>query len=316
VAFRDFADDPYVTETVIGLSRRLLAMSRRSAETWTRRQYDLFDRAIEGGDREFPDSPKVFGAAVVRTDEKELPVLLVNSGLPGDELPVGKLLSAEDLTRGRAGIEAELGVPIPGAVQLLPVPEPQPCFAPSEQVRAPVKRGTLGARVETADGDDAILTAGHVAATGTTVDDEDGDPGDVVFSVDPGQVPAHTVTADVAVITADCWASHSSSVVNVAGTVELKGGQDVTMHGDVSGTQTGTVMGRSPFIYVPTMSGQWLDCYFTTAGISADGDSGAPVLADGTDDLIGHLVGASGAATSYVEAIDAQLRAAGVTLKV
>ncbi|MDQ6914302.1 MAG: S1 family peptidase [Actinomycetota bacterium] len=304
MAFSDFIDDPYVTETVDSLSQQLLG----ALQAQSQRRLEL--AYVQ------PPPTVVFGAAAVVTDDKAHPALLVNSALAAvHQLRPGQLTPVAELGELRGMLEESLRADVPGNVQALPVPEPQPCFAPAETVSGPIKRGTLGARVTTANGSHAILTAGHVATTGTVVHDGGNHPGKVVFSVDPAQVPALVVTVDVAVISADCWDPHAGATVVIGGQAELTGGMGLAMHGSVSGVKLGVVMGRSPFIHVPSMSGQWDDCYFTTAGISQDGDSGAPVLADGADHVVGHLVGASGKITSYIQAINPQLAAAGVTLR-
>jgi hypothetical protein len=68
-------------------------------------------------------------------------------------------------------------------------------------------------------------------------------------------------------------------------------------------------MGFTPALFVPQMAGMWAQLYFTTTAASVAGDSGAPVLASGSNDIVGHIVGGAPGLTSYIQAIDAQLQA-------
>jgi hypothetical protein len=101
--------------------------------------------------------------------------------------------------------------------------------------------------------------------------------------------------------------------ISAAGTAGA--GDNLRIHGATTGQTATQVMGFTPFLYVPSMAGMWGQLYFTTAGVTQGGDSGGPVLLDGTDQLVGHLVGASGVITSYIQAIDIQLKAVGATLR-
>jgi hypothetical protein len=71
------------------------------------------------------------------------------------------------------------------------------------------------------------------------------------------------------------------------------------------------ILAKAPWIYSPRLVGMWAEAYMMLAQFSDPGDSGAPVLIDGTDRLAGHVVGASPGFTSYVQEADYQLRVAG-----
>jgi hypothetical protein len=70
-------------------------------------------------------------------------------------------------------------------------------------------------------------------------------------------------------------------------------------------------MGFVPALFVPAMAGMWGQLYFTTAGCSVPGDSGAPVIRGGTNEIVGHVVGGATGITSYIQSIDIQLNASG-----
>ena len=73
-------------------------------------------------------------------------------------------------------------------------------------------------------------------------------------------------------------------------------------------------MSRSLFVHLPSMAGMWADSYITLQSISQAGDSGAPVFLQGTNTLIGHLVGGAPGVISFVQAIEVALKATGATL--
>jgi hypothetical protein len=241
------------------------------------------------------------------SQEGEQSVVLADPLLFGGEAPTAPV-NAHDVRGISEAMPLRTGLP-PG-VQALAIPAPEPQFASGEKVNGPGDYGTLGAWVTTRTGQEAILTAGHVAVARTVVHDVAGNTGTVVFSVDPAQVPAAAVTADVAVVVPDT--AQTQSQVPLAVTAKASAAAELTITGVASGSQNAHVMGMTPCLYVPKMSGMWGDLYFTTAGCTASGDSGGPATIAGTHQLVGHVVGASGTTTSFIQEVDFQLEAADV----
>ena len=103
------------------------------------------------------------------------------------------------------------------------------------------------------------------------------------------------------------------------GTVAISGkggshpGDHVEVHGSLTAFGTSQTMGFVAQLFVPSMAGMWADLYFTTTAASVQGDSGAPVLAAGTNSIVGHIVGGAPGLTSYIQSIDVQLAATGCT---
>lgn len=222
--------------------------------------------------------------------------------------PVGEVLPLEELPEV-AGRVADVGGAEPDT-RVLVVPTPELHFEPAGEVRCSGLTGTLGALVTSAGGSDAILTAGH-AAPGGVARDPAGNSGFVTFSSDPARIPASAVTVDVAVIET----TYAGGGPPIAGQATAAGRELVTLHGNQSGQKSAGIFAYCQFLNTPTAGGQWADVYLTDVGISQKGDSGAPVLKDGTDELIGHLVGGSGNTTSYIQDIGMQLRACGAVLR-
>ena len=90
-------------------------------------------------------------------------------------------------------------------------------------------------------------------------------------------------------------------------------GDDVTMLGS-SGTRSTKLFAYAPWVAVPRMLGIWGHIYLTGEAISVPGDSGAVMLASDAELPIGHVVGASRPATTYVQDLEFQLAISGTTL--
>jgi hypothetical protein len=206
---------------------------------------------------------------------------------------------------------ARLGSELPGGTQVIGVPAPEPHSAPSRDAIAPpsgLGPGVFGATVTTAQGMPGILTAGHVArphnaavwSGGVTV-------GRVSFTEDPSLGPPTTPLADVAVVTlaqpAQPGLGPSIQSRAVAAAYQLL--ECHTYHG----VANGVVSAWAPFVVSPRLNGQWASCYIAIPAISQTGDSGAPVLLQGTDVIVGHDVGGSGQFASYAQSIGYQLAA-------
>lgn len=246
-------------------------------------------------------------------DGKEHPTLLVDRSLLDDEdVSEGNFIPVREHSVVQEAL-ARLGVP-GASYRYLLVDPPLPHFHPSQTCTCLGLTGTLGACATAASGQPAILTAGHAVALNAIAHDAAASPGWVSFASDPASTPGVTPAADVAVVEPQSAALGSGgppiSRAAAGGPADV-----IDFYGQTSGQVSSQIMGFSPFLYTPKMAGMWGQVYFTTAGVTQAGDSGAPVLRNGTDELIGHLVGASGTAMSYVQAVEFQLQASGATLR-
>lgn len=200
-----------------------------------------------------------------------------------------------------------LGGQIPRDALVFGVPAPEPHCAPSEPVLVlPQNNGVLGATITTPQGAPGILTAGHVAGSMNAAAWWKGAPiGSVSFTEDPSVGPPTAALGDVAVITL------SVALTGVGPSIQMKGqvqpGDDLECHTYHGVAVAPVLAGLAPWVASPNLSGLWGAIYFTMGSFSQPGDSGAPVLLAGTDVIVGHVVGGSGAYTSYVQAIDYQL---------
>jgi hypothetical protein len=251
---------------------------------------------------------RLYGAGVVQLPGDEHPLVVVNEDLaPSEFVPLEKAPTARELLMSFAG------EPPPDA-WVIGIPEPRPFFGPGDRAYCWAKHGTLGARVVSAKREAAFLTAGHFGTpVGASVGCGNKHLGRVAFSIDPAQMPAGTASADVAVVVVDDPAAAAGGA-RVAGAATASGGCRVTCIAGGSGTWTATVMAKSAFIYIPSMTGMWGDTYMTLQGPSVPGDSGAPVFLEGTENLIGHTVGGAPGVMSFIQDIDLQLQATGATL--
>jgi hypothetical protein len=171
--------------------------------------------------------------------------------------------------------------------------------------------GTMGMFVTTGPGQPGVLTAGHVGAPLNAVVNCQGQPiGRVVFTSDPAQHAQESVTADVAVIELMPHWMPTEPLLAIRATGAAVGGEIVQSFGART-SDTANVMSRMPWLKIPSVTGQLADTYMLTKAISVEGDSGAPVLLEGTDKLIGHVVAGAGTMTSFVQAVDTQLTACG-----
>lgn len=313
----DFAENDAAANAASSLAQKLLRSYASKAVSVAQRDRRTLDRlnlysswhlgvrpSLKA--KSTPRPELLLGVGVAVHSGNEYPMVLVNSSGVRD-VDSGKTVhDVSDIPE----VEDELGEHVGHdemhnyKVRLVEPPEPQ--YFPGDEVHGLGTRGTLGAGVSV-NGTDAILTAGHVAQGATTVKNSGGVPGQVLVSIDPSSTGSAMPMADVAVIQPARWAT--ASTIQLSGTSSaVQGGTEIEIHG-LSGVQSATVMGFTPFLHVPSMAGQWGDLYFTTAGVTAGGDSGAPVVLKGTDSLIGHLVGASGSTTSYIQTITLQLSA-------
>lgn len=288
-------------------------MRRRSAAVLRTADVDLLN--VERGT--VPPDPirDIFGAGVIEQPDGLRPVVVVHERLAQTPAPRERLPALSDLPEVVERLSA-VGADIPRSdTVVLALPPTRPQYGPGRHVRASGANGTLGARVVTADGREAILTAGHVVTAGDVARNAADQLADCIFSIDPAQVPAAQVAADVAVLVPHLPTAWSPGVP-ISGACTARAGDRVDLSGSVSGQQTSRVVGAMPEYWLSATSGLWASVLITAEGFSTEGDSGGPVTAQGTTELVGHLVGGSGAVTSFVQTLDVQLSVSGVALQV
>jgi hypothetical protein len=298
----------YVEDLGAALGEAQEGESREIRLDFRRLAYD----SLEPGAHRFSPT-SVYGAAIVGDAEAQHPGLLVDFGVFGDRAPpipgfAGRPLAEE----GRLAAHLrDWGLSVDPATAVIPIGAPRPQFDPGGLVGAPGgMRGTLGTRARSGSGEEGVFTAGHVATAGSLVHDASGRGGMVVFSIDPAQVPAMRITADIALVVPTLPVLGGGVDLHT-GVGKANPGTPVTIFGAASGVQQAHVMGLiTPSLYLPSMSGQWATPYMLTRAASQAGDSGAPVIRSDTRELIGHVVGGDGLSTTFVQTIDVQLAAA------
>lgn len=307
----DFADNPSAARSALRISqklfeRRLMNHRRIIDEAAVMSvEFETFGVA-----RQRPPAgvDAIYAAGLVQHEGRTAPVLLIDERTIASQSagirPLRALPEARHLV-GPMQLESE-------DVLVLPIPEPIPYFAPCESVYSPGRQGTFGATVALADGERLITTAGHVAASGVTVSDAAGSMGTVVWSHDPAVTPAPVAAADIALVRPH--AGIDSHELTITGPTAARPGDPLDVRGSLTKSGHSATMGFVPQMYVPSMAGMWGQLYFTTSAASVAGDSGAPVLAAGSSDIVGHVVGGAPGMTSYIQSIDLQLQATGCVL--
>jgi hypothetical protein len=277
-------------------------------------------RAVEAAFRE-PSRPRVaeavlpmstppagiYGGGVVRYDDDLRLALFVMI----EVLRAAGFMDRDviELTESRelAQYLSELGLDLHDPTLVVGLERPQEHVAPGDPVVCLGMRGTCGVAVSTEQGNPAFLTAGHVARpVGTTVDDATGRIGTVVWSDSLADHRPGEVCAD-------------AGVVELRADIPVQGGPGIAVSGSasqlahvVSHGQRGP---RSAWLRVPLMpsfalttnEGAWGDVFLTDQAISIGGDSGAPVLLDETNTLVGLIVAGAGS-YSLVQDISYVLR--------
>ena len=318
MGLRDFAQSSAVAEQSASLASAYLRAQVERVRPQAEAYYDaiLTADADEIGSAATGDQffrPIVLGIGVTAAAGEERPLVVVDLYRLDTKLPEAEPVPIEQVEEIETGLADLLDGrdQLAGAV-VIGVPEPEPHFRNGGGVKCLGRNGTLGALVTSRDGRDGILTAGHVAQQSAIAHDDSGNTGHVAFSINPASIAAAAVTADVAVIEPVRW---DPPALTVGGTYKAVSRDQVTMVGNTTGAANADVHGYCTFFNWPGAAGAWADVYLTGAGISNPGDSGAPVFKDGTDLIVGHLVGGSGKVMSYVQDIDTQLAAAGATLR-
>jgi hypothetical protein len=322
----DFAQSSAIGEAARSLSDRLLAPTIPLLRSYRPRQPGAFGAPLEEmtAEVEVPLAATrgVYGAGVGRAGVVVAPLVLCDLSLAPPE-PRFLIDSPAAFA-----VISELTVgDVPSGTLVLGVRAPRPGAGPADGVvcrvgSVKIGDGTLGAIVSAA-GTDAILTAGHVGSSmGATAASGANPVGTISFTVSPMSQPPKVPSADVAVITIGPRAlsaqrltiAVSGAAIRVSGAAIAGPGDSVELYSP-RGVQRDTLFGFSSWVWSPQLPGTWADVYLTDHSISVGGDSGAPVLLQGTDELIGHVVGESANVTTFIQAIDCQLQAASCTLR-
>jgi hypothetical protein len=290
-----------VADTVESMSRALLERAswvptelpelEKFIEQWTWRQHS--SRVMAELGNQVPDIfwTGIYGVGVGARGDYEFPVVIAN-----EELVERK--QTKDVLRRAFDIQ------VPAELEYLGVQEPEP---QAVSCRCGSRIGTFGVAVLTQAYTHARLTAGHVAnPVGAHVVDEEGSVvGIVSFCEDPATAPASKMCADVAVI--ELPEQRSLSRDEYKGVGYGLAGDGVTMYGSRKTSET-KLFCYTPWIAVPYLAGFWAHVYLTQTAISEPGDSGASVVLTESPNLpIGHVVGASRPATTYIQDLDFQL---------
>lgn len=184
----------------------------------------------------------------------------------------------------------------------LGITAPELHVSPADDVMAP-NPGTCGSHVRWGNSQ-GLLTAGHVGSLLLSAAYSKGTQiGQVVFSCNPANTGAQ-VGADVALIELN----HGVPLITtITGTAQVEPTNNLLVMN--RNRQQVQVMGKANWLTIPSANGTYGEIYFTMGGVTQAGDSGAAVLLQGTQRVIGHVVGGSTGMTSYIQDIDYQLQA-------
>jgi hypothetical protein len=330
MGLQDFARSTEVADGAELLSQRLLqptVQMRRRYEASSEEIFNYYGPTISSPARE-PTEPisdvvlipysfyvGFYGAGVMIWEDKEYPTVFCNERLaPSKPTLLQELQGRTELKR----IILEIfGDNLPSSTVAFGLRSPIPHFGPSSAVKCSGKQGTLGAVVTTDTGAVGILTAGHVGAPlSADAISNSSTIGTVTYTTDPAYKPSATLSADVAVITIN-----QSSIRFLSPSIKIRGvakagSTDRIESHCVNGRHAEGIFAKAPWIFVPQMAGLWGEVYMTQAPISVAGDSGAPVFLQGTEMIVGHVVGGSPGMTTYVQDIDYQLADCGCVLRI
>jgi hypothetical protein len=202
--------------------------------------------------------------------------------------------------------------PVDTVVVALPLPNQQ--FGPGDGLRCLGQRGRCGVSARDVSNAAGFLTAGHVASSRLSFVDDDagGRVGSVGFT---DRLASHRLgedCADVAFVALDRGVRVAGGP-RISQTGKVRQWDAVTAYGK-SGPRASWVRALVPSFALNTTDGAWGSVFITADSISDSGDSGAPVLLDGTDTVVGLIVAGDGATYSIVQQIDYVLSKAGAIL--
>ncbi len=177
--------------------------------------------------------------------------------------------------------------------------------------------GTLGARVTDRNGNEAFLTAGHVApyAHLAVHDDTMALVGHVSETRSPDNGQPGDDCVDVAVISRHSAYPSTAGPAHATTAIAPTKRMDVTALTSNSTTTASWLKAVSANWVGPDPAcGDWADVAVTRHAISIGGDSGSLVIA-GTDGPVGHVVGGDPSSYTLVQDLSFQLKSTGATLR-
>ncbi|WP_348263911.1 hypothetical protein P8935_05080 [Telmatobacter sp. DSM 110680] len=239
----------------------------------------------------------VMGVGIVDEGTGLIPAVLKISGKANRSL---KLHEDDDVVMVvKASIRG--GFDILSNARIINIPPPEFEAVPGDSVSAALI-GTAGVQINWGNGDDGILTAGHVGKPAGSTAKVGSINGSVDLSLDPTN-NGKTPQADVAVIRLPAPVASSQRI----GRTTTAGPKDsITVRSRSGKMINATIMGQMQWLWMPSSNCTCGHVYMTTAHVTAKGDSGAPALK--STDLIGHVIGASKGMTTYIQQIDYQLQ--------
>ena len=236
----------------------------------------------------------IYGTGVVTEDREPRPAIFVMVEL----LNAARLLRTDVIPWTASevihGYLQDLGLELPEGTLVVGLERPEEQVAPGDPLVCLGVRGTCGIAVVASAATSAVLTAGHAARpVGSSVDDASGRIGTVAWSDSLSQHPAGAVCADAAVVELrpGFRASGGPAIVN-AGVADQN---DAVVAYGQNGPRSAWL--RAPVIpsfALTTHEGAWKDVFLTSQAVSVKGDSGAPVVLDGTGTVVGLVVAGAG----------------------
>jgi hypothetical protein len=180
------------------------------------------------------------------------------------------------------------------------IPSPEPHVGAGQPISSP-NIGTVGCQVSW-NGGSGFLTAGHVAPTANAgVYDGRTRLGTVRFANNPaggGTAPQ----ADVAVVELPTGASYTPALGRATAAVP---NTPITVLSS-SGAK-GVIRGLCSWFSWPSIRGTYGDTYLTGTPVSTGGDSGSAVV-DGSNGVVGLIVGGAAGMTSFIQDVGYQIR--------
>lgn len=252
----------------------------------------------------------IYGAGMVSVGPRDYPFMLLDEEIaPPEPLPISDVPTARDALY-------VLDVGYPSSLFVMGVPAPTLQFGPGGPIECAGRSGTAGALVTTPIGRVGLMTAGHVAPLlGSVVSSGSKRLGRVWFAEEPNAGPPFHHTRDVSVILLDDEAAPLSGLAIRATGISDGNRESITAYGRTGKPRSTEVLSFTTWFCPKSLLIRWDDVYQTQIPISDVSDSGAPVLLDDTRALIGHIVGGSPSASSYIQAIDTQLEACGCAFR-
>jgi|SRR5215469_2487765 len=249
----------------------------------------------------------IFGVGLIyREDQKRVVAVVI---MDASDVPAAFPQVVELATVPRAknalatlfGGSADMEAMFTADVFAVGVPTPELQVATGDMIMAP-NVGTCGSSARWANSQ-GILTAGHVGSAPSAAFSNGAHIGNVVFSRNPANGGAQ-VGADVALVELNPGMHLNKSVT---GTVRAQPTSNVLIMRPNGGSPV-QVIAKTNWFYIPASNGTYGDVYLTMTGVTQPGDSGAAVLLQNTQSLVGHVIGASGRITSYIQDIEYQLQ--------